>query len=108
MKRLIAAISFFSFYLLDVLRSNVRVAADVLTPKHYMEPGVIAVNIQGMTDRQVMFMANFITMTPGTLGIAISDNRETLYIHAMYLTGNGDSVAEELENTYGKRIRDVF
>jgi len=108
MKRLIAFIGFLVFYAGEVVKSNLRVAYDVLTPRHRMCPGVIAVDVEGMTDRQLLFMANFITMTPGTLGLAVSPSRKKLYIHAMYIDEGVDALARELSETYGKRVRDVF
>lgn len=108
MSRVISAISFLLFYLVEVVQSNLRVAYDVLTPTHRMNPAIIAVNVKGMTDRQLLFMANLITMTPGTLGLKFSEDRSKLYIHAMYIDGEVQALADELENTYGKRVKRVF
>lgn len=108
MSRMFHFVSFLLFYISEVLKSNVRVAYDVLTPTHQMNPSIISVDVAGMTDRQLLFMANFITMTPGTLGLSFSENKDTLYIHAMYIDGEFDAVSEELATTYGKRVRRVF
>ncbi|MEO0510874.1 MAG: Na+/H+ antiporter subunit E [Verrucomicrobiota bacterium] len=108
MSRVFASVSFLLFYLAEVVKSNFRVAHDVLTPRHRMKPGIISVDVSGMTDRQLLFMANFITMTPGTLGLTFSDDHTKLYIHAMYIDGGEASLAEELKNTYGKRVCRVF
>ncbi len=108
MKRLVALICFMLFYTVDVIRSNFRVAYDVMTPKDYMKPGIIAVDVAGMTERQLWFMANLLTMTPGTLGVAISKDLQILYIHAMYIVGTPEAMAEKLAATYGRRVRDVF
>lgn len=108
MMRWLNALSLLFFYLTEVVQSNLRVAYDVLTPRHRMKPGIIAVKVEGMTDRQLFFMANLITMTPGTLGLKFSEDRATLYIHAMYIDGEAKAVAEALEINYGKRVRGVF
>ena len=108
MNRIFSLISSLIFYIFEVLKSNFRVAADVLTPRHRMNPGIVAVDVEGMTDRQLLFMANFITMTPGTLGLTFSEDHGKLYIHAMYIDGDAAALAEELENTYGRRVRRVF
>ena len=99
---------FILFYLGEILKSNLRIAHDVLTPTHMMTPGIIAVEVAGMSDRQLLFMANFITMTPGTLGLLISENKDKLYIHAMYTEGNTAALSRELANNYGERVQDVF
>lgn len=108
MSRVVHFLGFLVFYISEVVKSNVRVAHDVLTPSHCMNPSIISVDVTGMTDRQLLFMANFITMTPGTLGLCFSADKSTLYIHAMYIDGEFDAVSEELANTYGKRVRRVF
>jgi multicomponent Na+:H+ antiporter subunit E len=108
MSRIFSLITSLIFYSSEVVKSNVRVAADVLTPKHRMKPGIIAVDVEGMSDRQLLFMANFITMTPGTLGLTFSEDHRKLYIHAMYIDGDETALAEELENAYGRRVRSVF
>lgn len=108
MSRIISLLTFLVFYIVEVLKSNLRVAYDVLTPAHRMKPGIIAVDVAGMTDRQLLFMANLITMTPGTLGLNFSEDHQKLYIHAMYIDGDEAELSEELENTYGRRVRRVF
>ncbi|MBC2603027.1 Na+/H+ antiporter subunit E [Puniceicoccus vermicola] len=108
MKRIVALIAFIGFYLGEILRSNLRVAYDVLTPRHHMNPAIVAVDIEGMTEGQAVSMANFITMTPGTLGIAISQDRRTLFIHCMYIDGSPEEVASALEKDYGRRVRRAF
>ena len=107
--RIFALIGFVGFYIVEVLKSNLRVACDVLTPNHSMTPAaVIAVDVEGMTERQLLFMANLITMTPGTLGLSFSPDHAKLYIHAMYIDGDAAALSQELETTYGKRVRRVF
>lgn len=108
MMRVIHFISFIIFYIEEVITSNLRVAYDVLTPTYGMKPGIISVDVEGMTDTQLLFMANFITMTPGTLGLSFSDDRRKLYIHAMYIDGDAAELSDDLSRTYGKRIRNVF
>ncbi|MGE9290176.1 MAG: Na+/H+ antiporter subunit E [Puniceicoccales bacterium] len=106
--RIFAKILFVGFYLGEILRSNIRVAYDVLTPRDRMNPAIIGVNVEGMSEGQMVSMANFITMTPGTLGIAISKDHRTLYIHCMYIDGSTEAVASALEKDYGRRVRRAF
>ena len=108
MNRVTAILSFSIFYFVEVVKSNLRVAHDVLTPKYLMKPGVISLDVEDLTDHQLLFMANLITMTPGTLGLDFSDDHNKLYIHAMYIDEDVETLEEELENTYGKRVRSVF
>ena len=106
--RIFKLLGFILFYAKEVVVSNLRVAGDVLTPKYRMHPSVIKVDVSGMTDRQLLLMANFITMTPGTLGLVFSEDRTSLYLHALFSENDSGAIARELEQTYGKRVRDVF
>jgi len=108
MKRIWATVNLFFFYLKEVLLSNFRVAHDVLTPRHRMKPGIIAVDVEGLTDWQIFFMSNLITMTPGTLGLTVSEDRKKLFLHAMYIDGSVEELAESLRKDYGRRVKSVF
>ena len=46
-------VRFAAFYLVEVVRANVRVAFDVITPTSYARPGVVAVPLDARTDAEV-------------------------------------------------------
>jgi len=101
------AVSFFFFYLKEVVLANFQVAYDVLTPTHLMSPAVISLPLdEDLTELQLFLLSNLITMTPGTLSMDVSSDRRTLYIHAMYLE-NVEKSREDLMD-YQRRIREVF
>ncbi|SIT72055.1 multisubunit sodium/proton antiporter, MrpE subunit [Ectothiorhodosinus mongolicus] len=79
------AIGFVGFFIWELILSNVKVAYDVLTPTHYMHPGVIAFPLEAKTDAEITIVANLISLTPGTLSLDVSSDRSVLYIHCMYL-----------------------
>lgn len=78
-------IRFIGFFLWELILSNLKVAYDVLTPTHYMQPGVIAFPLEARTDGEITIVANLISLTPGTLSLDVSSDRKVLYIHVMYL-----------------------
>lgn len=108
MKRVFAAVDLYFFFALDVVRSSLRVAYDVLTPRHRMQPAIIAVDVSALSDRQLLVMANMITMTPGSMGVGLSEDHKTFYVHLMYLDGPVEEAAAGFENGYGRRVRNVF
>ncbi|MBN2364968.1 MAG: hypothetical protein EH225_02405 [Calditrichaeota bacterium] len=107
MKKIVKIISFVFFYIWEVILSNFRVAYDILTPRHRMNPGIIALPLEEHTDLELMAIFNLITMTPGTLSLEISPDRKFLYIHAMYVK-NPDVLRNELKNKIEKRILEIF
>jgi multicomponent Na+:H+ antiporter subunit E len=73
-------------FLRELVLSALRVAWLVVQPKPRLHPGIIAYPLTVTTDAQITLLANMITLTPGTLSIDVSDDRRTLYIHAIDVT----------------------
>ncbi|MDJ0842027.1 MAG: Na+/H+ antiporter subunit E [Acidobacteriota bacterium] len=72
-------------YLRDIVRSNLRVAHDVLTPTHLMSPTLAWLSIEhDLADWQVLLVANLVTMTPGTICLEYDPDRRALLVHLMY------------------------
>lgn len=76
--------SFAVFFLRELIAANLRVAIDVLTPGTRMQPRILAVPLDALTDAEITFFANALSLTPGTLSLDVSTDRRVLYIHAMY------------------------
>lgn len=103
----LAIIDFFFFYLKEMILANLKVALDILTPRHLMHPAFLKLNVADLTPRQLVVANNLITMTPGTLCADYDDTRKELTIHAMYV----DDIQEEealIRNTIIKKIKNVF
>ena len=77
-------------FLRDLVLSNLRVAYDVLTPTHYMNPAVVAIPLDAKTEGAITILANMISLTPGTLSMDVSSDRKVLYLHVMYLDNEED------------------
>lgn len=98
---------FVLYFLWELIQSNVRVAYEVLTPGHHMKPGIVAVPLDIQRDYQIILLANMITLTPGTLSIDVSSDKQTLYVHSMYI----DDVEEfrmSIKNGFERRIMELF
>ncbi|MGF1452216.1 MAG: Na+/H+ antiporter subunit E [Opitutales bacterium] len=107
-KKIPAFLDFVVFYAKEVALSNFRVAYDVITPPILAEPGLLEVELsEGLSDLQIMMLANLITMTPGTLSIDVSDDKRRLLIHAMYLDDQ-ESLRRSLKEDFERRVRNVF
>lgn len=100
------SISFFFFYLGEILLANIRVAHDILTPKNRMKPAIVAVPIDVESDLQLLALNNLITMTPGTLSLDISPDRKIIYVHAMYVDDMA-KVRKEIKEGFEKRILEM-
>ena len=98
---------FVVFFFGELITANLRVAFDVLTPRHRMRPGILAIPLDLETDIQIMVLANLITLTPGTLCLDISEDRRTMYVHAMYIH-DAERVRRTITEGYERRVKEVF
>lgn len=95
------------FFLRGLVASSLRVAHDVVTPKHRMRPGVIALPLEAKTDVEITLLAGLITLTPGTLVLDVSPDRRSLFIHVMYLD-DPDAVRREIKDGLERRLLKVM
>lgn len=79
-------IGFVFYFLYELLKANIQVAFDVVTPKYFFKPGIVKYTMAAKTDFEIQLLSTMISLTPGTLIVDISDDKKTIYIHVMYLT----------------------
>lgn len=77
---------YFVFYYLPVflwecLKANIDVAYRVLHPNLPINPGIVKIKTSLKSDTGLTFLANSITLTPGTLSVDINRDDGVLYIH---------------------------
>ncbi|BCW99572.1 MAG: cation:proton antiporter [Armatimonadota bacterium] len=103
------AAGFIAFFLWELVLANIRIAHDVLTPKHHMQPGIVAIPLDAKTDAEITLLANLITLTPGTLSLDVSEDRRVLYIHAMYIpNGDTDALRADVKNGFERRLLETL
>jgi multicomponent Na+:H+ antiporter subunit E len=72
------------------LKSNIDVALRVLSPGLQINPGIVKIRTALKSEVARVFLANSITLTPGTMTVEIKD--DVLYIHWIEV-GPGDMTA---------------
>jgi multicomponent Na+:H+ antiporter subunit E len=96
-RRLPRAIYFLLYLIGELIKSNVKIAFDIITPTFLGKLGVISIELEAKTNVEVTLVANLISLTPGTLSLDVSANKTMLFVHAMYLI-NEDEVRAELKH----------
>jgi multicomponent Na+:H+ antiporter subunit E len=71
-------------FLYELIVSSVQVVWDVLTPAQKSRPGIMSVPLTVKSEMDILLVTNLISLTPGTLSLDVTDDRSTLYIHAMF------------------------
>lgn len=98
---------FFFWFFKELLLSNLQVAHDVVTPTHYSRPGILAIPLDAKTPAEITLLANVISLTPGTLSLDVSDDRKTLYIHAMFID-DPEKLRRAIKEGLEKRLLEVM
>jgi multicomponent Na+:H+ antiporter subunit E len=106
-RRVFSLVRFAAFFTREMLRSALRIAYDVLTPEHHMRPAVLGVPLEARTDAEIALLANLVTLTPGTLSLDVSEDRRTLYIHAMYVD-DPERVRRHVKEDFERRLLELL
>jgi len=101
--------AFTGYFARILVVANLQVAYEVLTPGYGMSPRLLRYPVPGLTDIQVTWLANAITLTPGTLTVDVEgeDDQRYLFIHAMY-GEDRDALVADLDELKVKLLRGVF
>jgi multicomponent Na+:H+ antiporter subunit E len=99
----------FLYYLLvpfgaALLKSNIDVACRVFSGK--IRPGIVKVTPDLAGDASLTFLANSITLTPGTLTVDVDEKSRSLYVHCLWLDDpdpSGESIYGPFER-WARRI----
>src|SRR5690606_23466558 len=78
-------IGFAFYFLYEMLVANLQVAYDVITPKYFFKPGIVRFPMKATSDVEINLLAMFISLTPGTILLDISEDKKSVFIHVMYL-----------------------
>ena len=94
-------------FLYELVLSSLRVARSVLTPGYPFKSGFVAFPLTTDRDVEITLLANLITLTPGTLSVDVSDDRRTLYIHAIDVP-DPEALCRDIADGFERRIMEAL
>ena len=95
-------------FLKELVLSAVRVAKlSLRRDMSTLRPGFIAYQLTVDRDAEITLLANLITLTPGTLSVDVSDDRKTLYIHAIDVD-NIEALRDDIANGFERKIMEAM
>jgi multicomponent Na+:H+ antiporter subunit E len=97
-------LAFAAFFTRQLVVANGQVVWDVLTPRSRLQPGIAAVPLRSRSDAEVTLLANLVTLTPGTLTLAITRDPPVLYVHGMY-AGDVEAFRAQLTEMETRMLR---
>jgi len=93
----------------ECLKANIDVTYRVIHPDIPINPGIVKVKTSLKSDTGLTFLANSITLTPGTLSVDIDKDEGALYIHwidVRYQDIKG--ATEEIVKRFEKILTEIF
>jgi len=100
-------VGFIFLMLYQMIRSNLQVAFDVITPKYFFQPGIVKFPMRARTDLEINLLSTVISLTPGTLIIDVSEDKTILYIHVMYLKDK-EQFVHQIRNGIEKKLLEIL
>lgn len=91
----------------DILVSNLRVAAQVMGKEERLNSGFIWMPLEINNIHGIAALTSMITLTPGTVSVALSDDRHHLLIHVLHIDDEAQLVAE-IKSRYEKPLMELF
>ena len=85
LKRALWFLYYIPVFLWECIKANFDVAYRVLHPDLPIRPGIINVKVGLKSDIGLTFLANSVTLTPGTTSIDVDKNSGILCVHCIYV-----------------------
>ncbi|PPA70004.1 Na+/H+ antiporter subunit E [Jeotgalibacillus proteolyticus] len=106
MGKIVAIIKLTLMFVWELIKANFEVLLIVLKPKMDMKPGIFKYDTELKKDWEITLLSLLITLTPGTLVMDVSDDNETLYIHALNIPDVNQAVSS-IKDGFEKAIMEV-
>ncbi|MCX8073694.1 MAG: Na+/H+ antiporter subunit E [Candidatus Binatia bacterium] len=94
-------------FLWEIVLANLRVTYHVFAPLERMRPGIVAVPLEVQSDAAITMLANAITLTPGTLSLDVSSDRQILYVHGMRIA-DPVTFRAEIKSVLERHVKEVL
>ena len=106
-KRITSFITYIPIFIIEIVKANIDVARRVINPNLPINPGIVKINTDLKSDYAKLFLANSITLTPGTLTMDVKD--ENLYIHWIdVVSTNKDEQKEQIAGKFEDTLGGIF
>ncbi len=91
----------------DIVVSNFEVAARILRSNRHLRPGLLAVPLDLTGHLPLSVLASTISLTPGTVSVDFSADMKWLYIHALHVDDEAQTIAR-IKQRYEAPLREIF
>lgn len=105
--RPIALLRLIGLFLVELIKSGIRVAFIVSRREMNLRPAIVAYPLGVTRDFEITLLANLITLTPGTLSVDVSADRRLLYVHCVD-ADDPEAVIADIRGGFEALIKEAF
>jgi len=96
-------------FLWELVKANLDVAYRVIHPALPIAPGIVRVKTTLTGDTAITFLANSITLTPGTLTVDVDRKNGYLFVHWINVrTASCDEATRYIVSRFERILKEIF
>jgi len=108
-KRYFWFLYYLPLFIWECLKANIDVAYRVSHPDLPINPGIVKVKTTLKSDAGLTFLANSITLTPGTLSVDLDQEKGFLYVHWINVKDEDiEKATEIIVERFEKILKRIF
>lgn len=100
-------VEYFVLLLIDILISNLNIAAIILMPSRKIKPALIEYPLDIVGEVPITVLASTISLTPGTITAEIRRDGRALLIHALNVHDT-EKLIQSIKQRYEMRLKEIF
>ena len=106
LRRVFAVIKLLFIFISELTQSSILVLKQILSPKLKIRPGIFKYETELRSDLEVTMISLLLTLTPGSVVMEVVSEENLLFVHAMDIENERDSILSQLTN-FEKAIMEV-
>lgn len=108
-KRYMWALYYIPVFLWECIKANLDVAYRVIHPNLPIKPGIVKIKTRLKSEIALTFLANSITLTPGTMCVDIDKDEGILYIHWINVKDEDvENATKIIVGRFERILREIF
>jgi multicomponent Na+:H+ antiporter subunit E len=100
---------FMPLFVWECLKANLDVAYRVIHPSLPIKPGIVKVRTRLKSDTGLTFLANAITLTPGTMAVDVDRDEGVMYVHWINVRDTDtERATQQIVATFERVLERIF
>lgn len=100
-------LKFVGIVIYEILLANIVVARLILANQAKLQPGFLTVPLDLKSPLAISLLANTISLTPGTVTCDLSEDQQSLLIHALHIQ-DAEATVAEIKHRFEHPLKEIF